>query len=306
MLISNSAAQRTFSTPCGGRSVSKGVRVQDIAAAVRSLGLQNRPLCLHSSLRSFGFVEGGAEAVIQGFLGEGCTVMVPTFTYEHEAAPSADQSPAQNGSDYTRSTTAHARPKTIYSPNSTDVSSDMGAIPRALLKTSERVRGDHPLNSFSAVGPLAHTLIDGQTSTDVYAPFRSLAERSGYTLLMGVGLTRMTLLHEAERRSGRNLFWRWARDKGGETVSVRVGGCSEGFENLAPALSRLERTYTVGHSPWRIFPAQETLDHAAAAIRAQPDLARCNDATCERCRDAALGGPATDGTFGQRMIRSWR
>ncbi len=197
--------------------------------------MQNRPVCLHSSLRSFGFVEGGAEAVIQGFLGEGCTVMVPTFTHEHEVAPPADQSPPQNGSDYTWSTTAHAQPKTVYSPDSTDVSGDMGAIPKALLKMPERVRGDHPLDSLSAVGPLAHALIDGQTGGDVYAPFRSLAEHGGYTLLMGVGLTRMTLLHEAERRSGRNLFWRWARDKGGETVSVRVGGCSEGFENLAPA-----------------------------------------------------------------------
>lgn len=286
--------------------MSKGVHTQDIAAAVRSLGLQNRPVCLHSSLRSFGFIEGGAEAVIQGFLSEGCTVMVPTFIYENEVAPPADQMPAQNGSDYTRSTTAHARPKTAYSPDSTDVSSDMGAIPGALLKMPERVRGDHPLDSLSAVGPLAHALIDGQTSTDVYAPFRSLAERGGYIILVGVGLTRLTLLHEAERRSGRNLFWRWAYDRYRETVSVRVGGCSEGFENLAPALAGLERTYTVGHSPWRIFVAQETLNHAAAAIRAQPDLTNCNDATCERCRDAVLGGPATDSTFEQRMVRSWR
>ena len=182
----------------------------------------------------------------------------------------------------------------------------MGAVPEALLKLPGRVRGDHPLDSLSAVGPLAHTLIGGQTSLDVYAPFRHLAELGGYVLLLGVGLTRMTLLHEAERQAGRNLFWRWVPDKDSETVSVRVGGCSEGFEALAPALGGLERTHTVGGSWWRIFPARETLEHAAAAIRAQPGLTACGDTTCERCADAVRGGPKVDAAFGAKMRRSWR
>lgn len=285
--------------------MNNAVRVQDVAGAVRALGLQNRPVCLHSSLRSFGFVEGGAEAVVQGFLNEGCTVMVPTFTYE-EVAPPAEQSPLQNGYDYARSTTAPAQPKTVYSPDSADVADDMGAIPQALLKMPERARGDHPLDSFSAVGPFAHTLIGVQTSVDVYAPFRRLVELGGYVLLLGVGLNRMTLLHEAERQAGRNLFWRWAHTKNGETVSVRVGGCSEGFENLAPALAGLERTYRVGQSLWRVFPAQETLARAAAAIRARPPLTGCSDATCERCRDALRGGPNAGAAFEVRMRRTWR
>ena len=167
--------------------------------------------------------------------------MVPTFTYK-EVAPPADQSPPQNGWDYARSTTAHTQPEIPYSPDSTDVAGDMGAIPKALLKLPGRVRGDHPLDSLSAIGPLAHTLVDVQTSLEPYAPFRRLAELGGYILLLGVGLTKLTLLHEAERQAGRNLFWRWALDKDGKTVSLRVGGCSEGFERLAPALEGLERT----------------------------------------------------------------
>jgi len=286
------------------------VRSRDITAAVRALGLQNRPVCLHSSLRSFGFVEGGALTVIQGFLDAGCTVMAPTFTYDNVVAPPAEQSPPQNGYDYSRSSTAHTQPKSLYSPDSTEVSNDMGALPRVLVTLPGRVRGDHPLDSFSAVGPLAGTLISEQTGADVYAPFRHLAETGGYTVLMGVGLTRMTLLHEAERRSGRNLFWRWTLDKNGETVSVQVGGCSDGFEALAPALADLERSLHIGQSVWHVYPVQETLDRAAAAIRAQPDLTRCDDATCERCHDAAQGGPSSDAAFSQRisqrMARSWR
>lgn len=286
--------------------MSNTVQIQDITAAVRALGLQNRPVCLHSSLRSFGFVEGGALTVIQGFLDEGCTVMAPTFTYENEVAPPAEQSPPQNGYDYSRSSTAQGRPKNFYSPDSAVVSNDMGALPRVLVTLPGRVRGDHPLDSLSAVGPLADALIAEQAGTDVYAPFRSLAEHGGYAVMMGVGLTRLTLLHEAERRSGRNLFWRWAHDKDGETVSVRVGGCSEGFEALAPALAGLECTRRVGDSLWRVFHAEETLIRAAAAICAQPGLTRCDDATCERCRDAAQGGPKADAAFVQKTARSWR
>ena len=63
------------------------VSARDVSETVRALNLQNRPVCLHSSLRSFGTVEGGAEAVIRGFLNEGCTVMVPAFTYDSVLPP---------------------------------------------------------------------------------------------------------------------------------------------------------------------------------------------------------------------------
>lgn len=280
------------------------VSARDISEAVRTLGLHNRPVCLHSSLRSFGLVEGGAGTVIRGFLDEGCTVMVPTFTYESSVPPPAGLRLPRNGTD--DAWEEQAESSIIYSPDSIAVSDDMGAVPKALLQTPGRVRGDHPLDSFSAVGPLAYDMIGAQSGTDVYAPFRSLAERGGYVVLAGVGLTRMTLLHEAERLAGRNLFWRWAKGKDGETVGVQVGGCSDGFERLAPALEGLGRTYRVGGSLWRVFPVQEALERAAAAIRARPDVTRCDDPTCSRCIDAALGGPLTDAAFERAAARSWR
>ncbi len=229
--------------------------------------------------------------------------MAPTFTYEASVPPPAGLVLQRNGMADYREVRGDM---TIYSPDTTAVSGDMGAVPKALAQAPGRVRGDHPLDSFSAVGPLAHNLIDGQTGTDVYAPFRSLAEYGGYVVLVGVGLTSMTLLHEAERLAGRDLFWRWAKDKNGETVSVRVGGCSDGFETLAPALSGLERTHRVGQSLWRVYPVQETLDRASAAIRAESNITHCSDAICSRCNDAALGGPQTSVSFEREAVRSWR
>jgi len=55
------------------------VTEQDIHHALRTLGLPGQVVCLHSSLRSFGHVAGGANAVVRVFLDEGCTILVPTF-----------------------------------------------------------------------------------------------------------------------------------------------------------------------------------------------------------------------------------
>jgi aminoglycoside N3'-acetyltransferase len=58
------------------------VTQSDVRRATQDLSLSGRPLCVHSSLRSFGWVQGGADAVINALLAEGCTVLVPTMTWE--------------------------------------------------------------------------------------------------------------------------------------------------------------------------------------------------------------------------------
>ena len=53
---------------------------EEIRAGIRELGLSERPVCVHSSLRSFGKVDGGAATVVEAFVDEGCTLLVPTFS----------------------------------------------------------------------------------------------------------------------------------------------------------------------------------------------------------------------------------
>ncbi|MDQ3398735.1 MAG: AAC(3) family N-acetyltransferase, partial [Deinococcota bacterium] len=202
-------------------------------------------------------------------------------------------------------------PKRVYSPGKSEIDREMGAVPAAIIAMPERVRGDHPLNSFSASGPLAQDLIAGQSGLDVYAPLRRLRELGGAVVLMGVGLTRMTLLHLAEAQAGPDLFVRWANGRDGKPVGVRVGGCSEGFERLVPALAGLERKLTVGDSLWRVYPARETLERAAAAIRAHPEITRCGDPACVRCSDAVRGGPVLEAPYLKTVDlktveRTWR
>jgi aminoglycoside 3-N-acetyltransferase len=263
----------------------------DLQIAVRTLALTGQAVCVHSSLRSFGQVDGGARTVVQAFLDEGCTLLTPTFSYDYAIAPPLHLRPPRNGWDYDFHYGPRAEEGVIYTPAATDIDPDMGAIPAAVLSFPEHVRGDHPLNSFSAVGPLAERLIAGQKPLDVYAPLQALVDLRGYVLMMGVGLDTMTLLHLAERKAGRELFRRWAYDRAGQAQMVQAGSCSDGFEQLAPILQPWQREIVVGKSVWHCYAAAQTLEAAAAAIRANPQITHCDSPECERCRDAMLGGP---------------
>jgi aminoglycoside N3'-acetyltransferase len=267
------------------------VTSRDISEAVRNLGLSDKAVCIHSSLGSFGFVVGGADAVVSAFLNEGCTVMVPAFYSGQSIPPPPGQRPERNGWNYVEAVEV-PYPRPIFIPSSNET--DTGAIPEALLKTPGRVRGNHPSCSFAAVGPLSGDLISGQAPFDVYAPLGKLTELDGFVVLVGVGLNRMTFIHYAEQVAGRNLFRRWVVGLDGKPMMVEVGGCSEGFHKLEPVIRPLVRKIRVGKSLWQVFPAKETLDAVSRAIARDPYITHCGDAGCGRCNDAVLGGPILD------------
>jgi len=267
------------------------VTIQDIGEATREFGLQGHALCVHVSLRSFGRVEGGAPAVVDGLLAEGGTVMVAAFSWTF-AVPPTDPRPARNAWDYE----AYGGPTEgigrVYTPDTVEIDErDMGAVAAEVIARPERLRGNHPLCSFAALGPLANEMIAEQAPLRVSAPLEALAEADGFVMLMGVGLENMTLLHVAEQLAGRNLFRRWANGPDGQAMQVEVGGCSHGFAGFEPILSPLTKERRVGESLWRILPAKAALAVAAAAIRGNPMITHCRDPQCGRCRDAVLGGP---------------
>lgn len=266
----------------------------DLRSACRTLGLSERPVCVHSSLRSFGEpIEGGPDALIEVALSEGMTLVVPTFTYECEVAPPKNGWRERNGMRQADPAPELFRQRMRYSVDMSHVSTEMGSLPKAVLRRPERVRGDHPLDSFAAVGPLAGQIIRDQTAEDVYAPLRAAA--GGFVLLIGVGLTRMTLIHMAEHLAGRELFRRWALRQDGEVIPTQVGGCSAGFSALEPVLEPLAQTHQVGASIWRAYPAAEVLSVAEKTIRSNPQITHCERAHCPRCDDAVVGGPLPSG-----------
>jgi aminoglycoside 3-N-acetyltransferase len=261
---------------------------QDILEAIRRHGLAGSVICLHSSLKSFGLLEGGPDTLIRAFVDSGCTLVVPTFTYECEVTPPADRIIPQNG----RSKTDRYEEAIPFRQESGMISSDMGKIPARLLELDGHMRSDHPLNSFAAIGPLAREILAAQDLLDVYGPYERVdALPKAFVVLAGVGLTSTTPVHYAEKRAGHRMFHRWAKTADGSVVEVEVGSCSDGFDCLDLVVQAVGTTTQVGPSTWRIYPFHAFVETLARAIREDPSLTHCANPDCARCNDAVQGGP---------------
>jgi aminoglycoside N3'-acetyltransferase len=271
----------------------------EILKAIEQAGLSGCVVCLHSSLKSFGRVEGGPDAVIDAFRDAGCTLIVPTFTYACQVPPPAGWSVAQNGETPDRF--VNREPIEAFDRNGQRITrEEMGAIPARVLQYPEHVRGNHPADSFTGLGPLASGVIAEQSPRNVFGTYKAIySGLPARLVLAGVGLTAATAIHFAEELSGRRLFRRWGRLAGGRDIEVEEGGCSEGFENLASAVAFLEQRIVVGESLWRIYPFQEFVDAIVAAIRKNPAVTHCGDPACPRCNDAVKGGPLPAGSRGK-------
>lgn len=269
------------------------VRIEDIEKSIKNLGLQSRAICIHSSLKSFGFVEGGTKAIIQAFLELDCTILVPTFTDCFEVFPPENMRPTRNGAgDYSYFENKSYDNSKIFTTDIDEIRiEEMGMISAQVLKMSERKRGYHPLNSFSAVGKLAEVFVKNQSPENVYAPLQELCNRDGVVLFMGVNLDSGTIVHYAEQIAGRKAFVRWANDLQGNPMCVFAGGCSDGFNKFSDYLKPIEKSLCVGKSLWRSFSARSMVDICSKLICEKPEITKCEATDCVRCLDAISGGP---------------
>ncbi len=179
------------------------VDVGEVKAAFRDLELGGRPVEVHVSLRSFGALQSGPATIVEGVLAAASTVLAATMAPDlFGMPPPLDDRPARNGIDYPtlRGGTEAAPvegPIGGYDLARTEVSTWLGAFSAHVAARPDRIRCRNASGEFSAVGPLASRLTDA----DVFGPLRALVEENGAVVLMGVGLTRMTLLHLAIHRS---------------------------------------------------------------------------------------------------------
>ena len=266
------------------------VNKTDLKAVIQAFSLQGKIICLHSSLKSFGLLAGGAQSLVDSFLESDCTLIVPTFNYNTMVAPEQEIY-RQNGMD------GEVYGETVvFDPQGIELEPSMGTVAKAVLMEQRSVRGNHPVCSFTGIGPKAKALIQLQTPMDVYAPYKALMETNAVILLMGVGLTRATPIHYAEALAGRELFSRWSKNSQGETFEVKVGSCSEGFELLSGYVESIRQTTQVGMSQWQCFPFHDFVVTLSEAIRHQADITHCSDPSCCRCHDSILGGPTLIGS----------
>lgn len=246
-------------------------------------------MTVHSSLRSFGHVKGGAETVIQALQDVCSTVLMPGFQCAAKILPPPEMRYRQNGCDYA----VHfdfVNPPRPFDVHTAPLHPRMGAVGHALALRSGTLRSNHPWHSWLGTGEDAARWFADHPWETTNRPLESAAVAGGFVLLLGVNLTACTALHVAEERAGRRPFIRWAMDDAGVIREVATSGCAKGFDALAPHCRELFTTTQIGACLAQAAPLTPLIDRAAAVIREQPELTRCSS-DCLRCRDAILGGP---------------
>ena len=242
------------------------VHKEDIKAGLTNLGLKKGDsLGVHSSLRSFGHVEGGADTVIDALLetvGKEGNVVMPT----HSANLGKDQrTPEEIAMGF--SWLFKIMP---YDPEKTPVIT--GIIPETFRKRKGVIQGSHPSHSIAASGPRAKELSEG---------WHKLLEMNGYVLLIGVGLDRCTAMHLAEKRvqfPERILKKitppKWFIEKYPEGEWEWDFGPYPDFAKLTdPCVKRgIMKSVMVGEATLRLLRLRKLIDLYAEYMKNDPDL----------------------------------
>jgi aminoglycoside 3-N-acetyltransferase len=242
------------------------VRKDDLKKGLTRLGLKKGDAVgVHSSLSSFGHVEGGADAVIDALIetvGEQGNILMST----HSANLSEDKrTPEEKAIGI--SWLCKILP---YDPDTTPVRT--GTIPETFRKRKGVIRGLDPSNSVAAMGPKAKKLSEG---------WHRLLELDGYILLIGVGLDRCTAMHLAEKRvkfPDRILRIitppKWFAEKyPGDEWEWDIGPYPDFAKLTQPCLERgIMKTVKVGEATLKLVRLRELIDLYVEYLEKDPDL----------------------------------
>jgi aminoglycoside 3-N-acetyltransferase len=185
------------------RRIAAGIPLQrtaeTIAGDIRSLGVRpGDALIVHSSLSSLGYVEGGADAVIDALMSAvtpAGAIVMPTQTSQLKH-PTRRFGPATDPDEIERL----IGETPIFDPDRTP-STRMGAIPERFRQNGAVHRSRHPLYSFAAWGAESSTIVGSQPlsmALGMGSPLEWLYQIGGKVLLLGVGYIRCTTFHHAE------------------------------------------------------------------------------------------------------------
>ena len=240
----------------------------DIMAGLRALGVgPGAGIMVHSSLRSFGHVEGGTRTVIDALmqaLAPDGTLLLPSFNHGKafgEGAPG------------------------YYDPRETPTTN--GAIPDLFWRLPGVHRSLNPTHAFAAWGREAerYTRRHHRTlTTGPESPLGLLWRDGGSCLMLGIGMRANTFLHVVEMTTaapclGRRTQAHPVRLPDGRTVMGRTWGwrtsrCPHTTTRLYAermAAAGLLRRTRVGDSEWTLFRLQDCFVEASRILREGTD-----------------------------------
>lgn len=255
------------------------VTKNDIKKGLTKIGLaMGDVVVVHSSLSSFGEVDGGADTVVDALLetvGEQGTLVAPTYTY---------------GLD-------------IYNPKTS--SSLCGAITEAVRKRPSALRSLHPSHSIAAIGALADMITEGHEKVHAFARGSALfnvLQARGKILLLGVSHRSNSMIHVAEEIANLPYLERSRqvefKNAQGKTIQkwIRRPGCSQGFDAIEEILDEHDavRETTIGECRVMIMTARSVVDAALEILKLDPEGLLCERPDCEACAQARAMVEATE------------
>lgn len=263
---------------------------EQIAAGLEQLGLNRTSAVIaHSSLSSFGHVDGGAEAVGRALADVCGTVLVPAGTWDLTGIdpppglhrPMNAYEPSETWAEFDQKL-AEAKPFSRNSP----IDRWLGSIPEAIRQTQPHERSAHPLFSYAAVGAAAARVIDAQELDWPLGPIEELADLDGTVLLLGVTHTADTTIHLAEQRLGRSRFYRYAKIEGSWLELPNIPGASHRFDEIEPDLRPHTREVFIGNCRAWAVQISEVVAATKKRILADPRALLCDDDPECRCAAA--------------------
>ena len=243
----------------------------DIVKGLQAEGLvPGCKLLVHSSLSSFGYVEGGVDAVIDALLevvGVAGTILVPTLT----------------GSE----TLSRNNPP-VFDPLNTPCWT--GKIPETFRKRPDAIRSIHPTHSVAAIGADAHLLTKDHwfsiTPCDQYSPYGKLAQQpESAILLIGTDHQSSTMFHHVEETVGTDYHMQagFAKAKlmieGKEVYRhdmLHQYGTPRNFGIMEDVFVErgIQKTFTIGNATLRLVKALEMVELTARCLTADPRILR--------------------------------
>jgi len=174
----------------------------ELAAQLAQLGVrEGMVLEVHSSLKSLGFVIGGARTVVDALMaavGADGTLVMPLQDSDNTDPASWCIPPADRALwDKIRSNMPPCEQDASDFPY-------MGAVVGSFIRRRGTIASKHPNCAFAAYGKYARLIVDKQPlpfALSDQSPLGVMYQLPSYILLLGVGYERCTGMHLAEYRS---------------------------------------------------------------------------------------------------------
>lgn len=243
---------------------------------VFSLGLggieKGDVVLMHSALSSIGYVEGGAETVIDAVLeavGEEGTFAVSTMAFNHPYDPENDKS-------------------------------TVGIISEKHRLRKNSIRSLRPVHCINAIGAKAEELTRDhdkcETNCGVGSPYLKLRDMGGKIMLLGVDMNRNTTLHAIEDIMDSVYLEsrvvpapKYVKDYEGKTMEMnKFCPGHRDFLSFTPVLRR-EGALTevrVGNALAKIIDVKKMYELGEKMLSENPLFFMCENENCAYCSNA--------------------